>query len=328
MLFLKCQNTEPPLTSKETIEKRITFARKAQQELRDEGINIFYGLYAGITTNPKQIQEVVKAQEEILRVVGLKMYAGHSTGNMGIIKEGEQKLVYSTLAKSGYRGILAVHCEKESLLNPKVWNAAEPFTHTLARPPESEVESVKDQIRFASEASYRGILHICHVSVPESVSVIEMAQKQVGFKITCGATPHHCMLYDRMMEGEDGLLLKMNPPLRPKEMAETLLNLLRDGKIDWIETDHAPHTLNEKTGKALDKNGNPIYASGIPVYPFYLNFLRKLHEKGISRPRLEEITHENASKMFRLSLPNRRSETFYELSGEYEASPPFLETLK
>lgn len=299
-------NTDPVLTSRESIKKRIALADKSS-------IPIFHALYAGITSNTEQIEEVVIAHEELsLRVVGLKMFAGHSTGNMGIIKEEEQQLVYRTLADLDYRGVLAVHCEKESRLRPELWIPSDPFSHTLARPPESEVESVKDQFRFAREAGYKGTLHICHVSVPQSLEEIEKVRSNVDFKITCGATPHHCMMYDEMMRGEKGILLKMNPPLRPKEMQEQMLNALICGGIDWIETDHAPHTLEDKTEK---------HASGIPVLPFYPYFIKHLIEKGISQRRLRAITYNNIINSFELMplvIPSAKKELNYGLSGEYE----------
>ena len=238
-------NTNPALTSIKTIEDRIELADKAIKNLR---IPIFHGLYAGITSNPKQIEEVVNSYDNLFpRVVGLKMFAGHSTGNMGIIEERDQELVYQTLKKLGFKGVLAVHCEKESLMKPKLWDYRNPFSHTLARPPKSEVESVKDQIKLASKAKYEGTLHVCHISVPESLNEIEKARGDAGFRISCGITPHHALIYDTMMNNKNGLLLKMNPPLRTKEMQRDMLDSLFYGRITWIETDHAPIQLMKKS---------------------------------------------------------------------------------
>ena len=99
---------------------------------------------------------------------------------------------------------------------------------------------------------------------------VDKARQRNHIKITCGLTPHHALLYDRLMKKKDGYLLKMNPPLRTKKIQENILKLLFTGKIDWIETDHAPHTLAEK------KN-----ASGIPGLPFYPHFIRKLRKMGM-----------------------------------------------
>src|SRR5512147_3048378 len=104
-------NTDPPLVTRDAIRRRIDDADAA---CRGAGIRIFHGLYAGLTPVPRQIEDAVRAWKELFpRVVGLKMYAGHSTGQMGVVGPGDQALVYRTLAALGFDGVLAVHCEKE-----------------------------------------------------------------------------------------------------------------------------------------------------------------------------------------------------------------------
>ena len=304
-------NTDPALTSVSLINKRITLADKT---ISDLGLNekIFHGLYGGITSDPGQI-EAMAAVHSILfpRVVGLKMFAGHSTGNMGIIDEEDQRRVYKTLSELGYQGVLAVHCEKESLLHPKKWNPKNPYSHTLARPPNAEFFSVNDQIMFARDAGYKGTLHICHISVPASLYLVETIRNYgVPFKITCGLTPHHAMMYDEMMKEENGILLKMNPPLRPKDMQQEMLQALINRRIDWIETDHAPHTLQDKT---------KTFASGIPGIPYYPHFIKYLKEqKGFSQEKIEDVTHNNIVKAFGINIPNRKKNCNYQLERRYE----------
>ena len=100
-------NTSPPINSKEAIKKRLTEADKIKS-------SVFYGIYAGLTSDKNQIKEVVKTWKELFpKVVGLKMFAGHSVGNLGIVEEEEQKLVYQILAEKGYDGVLVIHCEKD-----------------------------------------------------------------------------------------------------------------------------------------------------------------------------------------------------------------------
>ncbi len=146
-------NTDPPLVTRDAILRRIDDADTARRGL---GIQIFHGLYAGLTAVPRQIEEAVRAWKELFpRVVGLKMYAGHSTGQMGIVDTGEQALVYRTLAALGFTGVLAVHCEKESLLRPTEWDPARPVSHARARPPAAEVASVDDQKKLARTAHFQ-----------------------------------------------------------------------------------------------------------------------------------------------------------------------------
>lgn len=301
-------NTSPPINSRELVEKRLRDAEKV-------GSKVFYGLYVGLTSNPEQIKEAVRAWRALfpksrdkVGVIGLKMFAGHSVGNLGIIKEEEQKLVYQTLAEENFDGVLAVHCEKESLLKKDLWNPLKPRTHSYARPPEAEVESVRDQINFASEFNFKGNLHILHVSVPESVLLVDEARGRI--KISCGLTPHHCLLnYDLIPESEEGILCKVNPPLRSQEDAEQMLAFLKQGKIDWIETDHAPHVLKDKLQE---------FMSGFPGLPFYPHFLSYLKKDGFTEEQIKNLTHENICKIFNLKLVELDIEPDLNLHNEYE----------
>ena len=89
-------NTDPPLTSRQSILRRIDDADRALAALR---IPLVHCLYAGLTADPGQITEAVEAWRELFpRVAGLKMFAGHSTGNMGIVEKSAQAVVYRRLA--------------------------------------------------------------------------------------------------------------------------------------------------------------------------------------------------------------------------------------
>lgn len=298
-------NTSPSIDSRELIERRLADAYKNASP-------VFYGLYAGLTSNPNQIKEVVETWKELFpKVIGLKMFAGHSVGNLGIIKEDEQRLVYQTLSNEGYDGVLVVHCEKEALLKPSLWNPSNPRSHSYARPNESEVESVRNQIDFATEYKFKGILHIAHVSVPESVGLVDKVRHEGNIRISCGLTPHHCLLsYDLVPESNDGLVYKVNPPLRDGVSREGMLELLKQGKIDWIETDHAPHTLKEKL--------EAPFMSGFPGLAFYPHFLDFLRENGFSEEQIRSLTHRNICDTFGIDLPERNINPNKDLHNEYE----------
>ena len=315
-------NMDPSLTSRETILRRIDEADRAISRL---GLPFFHGLYAGLTPDPRQVEQVIRAHEELFpRVVGLKMFAGHSTGNMGIVEQEDQRRLYRLLAALGYKGVLAVHCEKEGLLRPAEWDPREPSSHGRARPPEAEVESISDQLHLARAEGFRGRLHIVHVSVPAALDLISDAKRD-GVLVTCALTPHHALLSAEMMDGPDGVFLKTNPPLRPGRMPAAMLEGLFDGRIDWIETDHAPHSREEKGGGAAASRGGAAasasFASGIPVLPFYPRFVRLLTDRGMPRERVEKITHEAICRTFGISVPRNGRAPAYDLSSEYEIDP-------
>ena len=240
------------------------------------------------------------------------MFAGRSVGNLEIIEENKQQKVYQTLTEENYKGVLAVHCEKESLLRNKLWDPSKPETHCDARPPEAEYESIKDQIKFATNYNFPGNLHILHTSFDESVRLVNKTKKEGKIKITCGTTPHHCRLNRELMkDSERGILYKVNPPLRKAETSNKLLNLLKEGYIDFIETDHAPHRLQEKISDKY-MSGFP----GLPYYPHFLRFLKK--EAGFQESQISNLTHNNINKIFGLNLPELNRAPDLNLQAEYE----------
>jgi dihydroorotase len=307
-------NTDPPLTNRQAILRRIDDADRAVAAL---GVPIFHGLYAGITPVPAQVEEAVGLWRSLFpRVVGLKMFAGRSTGNMGIPGRDRQAGIYGLLARLGYTGVLAVHAEKEELFlrrpdGAAAWDPAVPSSHARARPPEAEVESVRDQLDCARAAGFRGTLHIVHVSVPAALDLIRAARAQ-GLAVTAAVTPHHALLDATAMDRPGGFVLKTNPPLRPAPMPRVMLDRLLAGEIDWIETDHAPHTLADKTAG---------HASGIPCLPFYPRFIRCLRRRGMGDALMARVTHEAITGAFGLQIPDRRRTPEEDLAGEYELDP-------
>jgi dihydroorotase len=89
-----------------------------------------------------------------------------------------------------------------------------------------------------------GSVHIAHMSTKGGVDLVRKAKAE-GVKVTCEVTPHHLVLSDDSLENYD-TNLKMNPPLRTREDVESLWEGLKDGTIDVIASDHAPHSIEEK----------------------------------------------------------------------------------
>lgn len=273
-------NTNPPLTDRKTIQKRFELA---------EGIEgITYHLWAGITADPKQIAEVVSVYRELYpRVVGLKMFFGQSTGNMGICDYETQLAVFRTLKELNYRGVVAIHAEKESLLQPERYIQGRFETHSLARPPEAEIESVRDAIAIVEQSGFEGTLHIAHVSTKGAIEEIVRARETM--RVTMGVTPHHA-LFTVQDAADHDKYLKMNPPLRGEEDRKAVFASLLDGTATWMESDHAPHTRQQKESGA----------SGIPGFENMLLLIEALKKAGISETRLRELTYRNAAELFGL----------------------------
>lgn len=280
-------NTDPPIMDEQAVKDRLALAKAADVP------EVFYGLYMGLTADPVQVQDAVRIYRKYPQVIGMKLYAGHSTGNLGVIHPDQQLTVIETLAKEGYDGVLAVHAEKEDCMHHKRFDPVYPISHCLARPPFAEIESVEDIIAFARATEFPGKLHIAHISVPIAVERV-LEAKAKGLDISSGVCPHH-LVYDwEQMKESNGLLWKMNPPLRSPGSPQTMLEYLRDGSIDWIETDHAPHTLDEKLAQG--------YASGVPGLPWWDTYAAFLEFHGFTKRRIEEVTALAAIKRFGIDV--------------------------
>ncbi len=282
-------NTDNPVLTRDRVEERLEIADSCNSK-------VFYGVYLGVTPDPKQIEEGVKIHEDFSpRVVGFKMFAGKSVGDLSVPLKKDQDVVWKELGANQYDGVTLVHCEKEEFLKPYLFNPEKPITHCYARPEIAEVESIKDQIELASKNKYAGKLVIAHVSNPESVRIIDEVRQDfangIGYlDIFCEASPGHLFLYDELMNDDEGLLLKVNPALRSRTSQQGLLKCLREGKIDMIATDHAPHKRDEKLN-------NP-YMSGIPWLDRWPHIVNNLKQERISEEQISNLTFNNAVKIF------------------------------
>jgi len=120
-------NTDPPLTTRTTVLRRLADADRALAKLRSKQ---FHGLYVGLTADPEQIRAAVELHQEFFpRVVGFKLYAGHSTGRMGVTTVAGQYQVWRSISSAGYHGVVALHAEREDLLRPDLRVLSDPRTH-------------------------------------------------------------------------------------------------------------------------------------------------------------------------------------------------------
>lgn len=140
--------------------------------------------------------------------------------------------------------IIVAHCEDNTLLHGGYIHegsyAAEHHHKGICS--ESEWGQIKRDLELVRKTGCA--YHVCHISTKESVELIRQAKKE-GLDVTCETGPHYLLLNDSMMQ-EEGRF-KMNPPIRSEEDRQALLEGLRDGTIDMIATDHAPHSEKEKT---------------------------------------------------------------------------------
>ncbi|TKC18598.1 dihydroorotase [Robertmurraya kyonggiensis] len=139
---------------------------------------------------------------------------------------------------------VVAHCEENTLINKGAVHEGD-FSKKYGI---NGIPSVCESVHIARDVLLAEAAdchyHVCHISTKESVRVVRDA-KRAGIKVTAEVTPHHLLLCEDDIPGLD-TNYKMNPPLRSREDREALIEGLLDGTIDFIATDHAPHTAEEK----------------------------------------------------------------------------------
>ncbi|HEY8559880.1 MAG TPA: dihydroorotase [Pyrinomonadaceae bacterium] len=154
-----------------------------------------------------------------------------------------------------------------------------------------ELDAVRDIILAKETGAH---VHIAHISTRGAIEAVRRAKSE-GIHITCEVTPHHFTLTDKAVEGYD-TNTKMSPPLRSEEHLEAILEALKDGTIDAIATDHAPHHADEK---ALEYDRAPMGITGLET-ALGLAFNELVHKGVISLARMVELCASNPARIFRL----------------------------
>ncbi len=229
-------NLNPVPDSRETLQTQLDIID------RDAAIRVWP--YASITRK--------RMGEELVDYEALAPYvAGFSDDGSGVQSEDVMRRAMEGIAPTGK--ILAAHCEVNDLLRGGYihdgrWCRTHGHKGICS---ESEWREVERDIKLAADTGCR--LHICHISTKESVALLRDAKKD-GLNVTGETAPHYLLLCDEDLQ-DDGRF-KMNPPLRSPSDRQALLEGIADGTIDVIATDHAPHSLEEKSrGLALSAMG-------------------------------------------------------------------------
>ncbi len=221
-------NTTPALDSVATIRQLQDIIKKTAQ------VNVF--ITGAIT--------IGRAGKKLVDIAGLK-----EAGIVALSDDGDSvdddALFLDACKKAKKENILIdCHSEDKALSHKGVMNLGYMSTvlglRGISR--ESEYKRIERDIQIAAKAGAR--IHISHISCRESVEVIARAKKK-GISVTAETAPHYFWLNDEMLTSYD-THMKMNPPLRTKDDVEAIKQGLKDGTVEAIATDHAPHTQNEK----------------------------------------------------------------------------------
>ena len=257
---------------------------KVQQDIIDSDAKIEVLPYAAITIGRKG-EELV----DVASLVG-KVCAFSDDGS-GVQVDGMMERAMTEAVK--YDQLIAAHCEVEELLKGGYIHDGE-YAKAHGHKgicSESEWEQVKRDIEIAERLGCR--YHVCHISTKETVQLVREAKAR-GVKVTCETGPHYLIFTD--MDLQEDARWKMNPPLRSAEDRAALIEGIKDGTIDMIATDHAPHSIEEKSRGLKDSAMGIV---GLETAFAALN--THLVRKGlISMERLVELMSINPRKVFRI----------------------------
>lgn len=208
--------------------------------------------------------------------------------------------------------IIAAHCEDNSLLFGGYIHDGEYARMHGHRgiSSASEYKQIERDLRLAEETGCA--YHVCHISTKESVELIRQAKAR-GVDVTCETAPHYLVLCDEDMQ-EDGRF-KMNPPLRSREDKEALIEGIKDGTIDMIATDHAPHSAEEK-GRGLEKSLMGVVGLEMAFPVLYTELVRK---NIITLERLVELMSFKPKERFGIDTNNDFA--VFDISEAYKIDP-------
>ena len=252
-------------------------------------------LYAGIGPGTAPLQ----------RHVPYKVYMGPSVGDLFFTSQAQLEEVIAQ-----YRGCnVSFHCE-----DPEILEASKGApTHEQRRPAHAEVTATRFALHLIE--TYDLVGKLCHYSTGEGLQQI-LAAKQRGVRVTCEVTPHHLFFDTSMLTDANRMALQMNPPLRSPEDRLALIEALRSGLIDYIATDHAPHTLEEKA----------VGASGVPLLDTYGAFATWLmREDGFTPQDIARVCARNPGQFVREFLPERFGKGYGLLAPGYVGSLTVLD---
>ncbi|MEH2067133.1 MAG: dihydroorotase [Nostoc sp.] len=222
--FLEMPNTRPLTTTQQALDDKL--------ERASNKCLVNYGFFIGATAD--NLPDLLLAQP----TPGIKIFMGSMHGQLLVDRETALESIFA----KGSR-LIAVHAEDQARINQRrqeFANIHDVAIHSQIQ--DNQAALLATQLALKLSQKYQRRLHILHMSTGEEA---ELLRQDKPSWVTAEVTPQHLLLNASAYE-QIGTLAQMNPPLRSPHDNEVLWQALRDGVIDFIATDHAPHTLEEK----------------------------------------------------------------------------------
>ena len=282
--YLDMPNNKPPITTRQRLVEKYALA---------EGRSFAnYGFYFGASND--NLEEIKALQPD--EACGLKVFMGASTGNMLVDDEATLEGIFGSTPL-----LVATHCEdtpmilvQERAYRTRYGDDVPMFEHPAIRSAEACYKSSSMAVGLARRYGTR--LHVLHLTTARELELFESGP--AGSKrITAEACVHH-LWFDESRYADKGALIKCNPAIKTEQDRLGLLAAVRDGVIDIIATDHAPHTSEEKANSYFEA------PAGLPLVQDALLSLLELHHRGdLSLPLIVEKTAHAPAELF--AIPER-----------------------
>lgn len=280
--FIEQPNTIPNAVTQVLLEEKYEIAAK-------KSFANYSFMMGGTNDN---LEELLKTNPR--NVAGVKLFLGSSTGNMLVDNPETLEHIFSKV-----KMLIAVHCEDEATIQKNLSAYKEKYgedipaaCHPKIRSAEACYLSSSKAIELAKRTGAR--LHVFHLSTAKEMALFQNDVPLKEKKITAEVCVHHLSFSAEDYE-EKGNFIKWNPAVKSQNDQDALWEALLDGRIDVIATDHAPHTLEEKSKKYTDA------PSGGPLVQHSLNMMLEHYLNGkISLEKLVEKMCHNPAELFEI----------------------------
>jgi len=274
--FMEMPNTNPQALTQELLEDKYQIA--AETSITN------YSFFMGVSND--NLEEVLKTDPKT--VGAIKIFMGSSTGNMLVDNKSVLEEIFS---KSPM--LIAVHCEDEQTIQKNTIKAKKKFGEDVPIAEHPNIRSAEACYKSSSMAvglakKHNARLHVFHLSTEKEIGLFDNTLPLAEKRITAEVCIHHLWFSDRDYN-EKGTLIKWNPAVKKESDKNALFQALLDGKLDVIASDHAPHTLEEKSDTYFKApSGGPLVQHALPAMLAFANqgkiSLEKVVEKMCHNP--------------------------------------------
>jgi len=258
--FMEMPNTKPSATTQAELEKKYATAKATS--------TVNYSFFMGASND--NLEEVLKTDAS--QVCGVKIFMGSSTGNMLVDKRTTLEGLFSKVPM-----LIATHCEDEATIRKNLADYKERYGQKLSAIHHPMIRSTDGCYLSSSMAAdlarkHGTRLHILHISTAKEIGLFSNTIPLQDKKITAEVCVHH-LFFDESYYHSLGNKVKCNPAIKTVHDKEALLKGLQDGYFDVIATDHAPHTIEEKSKHYLEA------PSGLPLIQHSLAMMMSFYHR-------------------------------------------------